>query len=207
MTVPALLDWARQLQAVAQTGLAYPDTTAYDRDRYERVRRIAAEMLATNGEVDALDARLALETGHATPKLDVRGVVFRDDTLLLVREQSHGKWTLPGGWVDVGESPSRAVVREVREESGYDTRAVKLLALYDRDRHAHPPHPWHIWKACFLCELVDDVEHGFDAEISAVRFFAEDALPELDLERITPDTYIKRFFEHRDHPEWPTDFD
>ena len=207
MTVPALLDWARQLQAVAQIGLAYPDTTAYDRDRYEHVRRIAAEMLATNGEVDALDARLALETGHATPKLDVRGVVFRDGTLLLVRERSHGRWTLPGGWVDVGESPSRAVVREVREESGYDTSAVKLLALYDRDRHAHPPHPWHIWKACFRCELVDGIEHGFDEEISAVRFFAQDALPELDLERITPDTYITRFFEHRDHPEWPTDFD
>ena len=90
MTAPPVLDWARRLHAVAQTGLAYPDTTGYDRDRYEHVRRIAAEMLAANGEVDALDARLALETGHATPKLDVRGVVFSDDTVLLVREKSHG---------------------------------------------------------------------------------------------------------------------
>ena len=103
-----------------------------------------------------------------------------------------GRWTLPGGWVDVGESPSEAVTREVREESGYETRAVKLLALYDRDRHAHPPHPWHIWKACFLCELLDGVQHDLDDEISETGFFTRDALPELDVERITPDSYIER---------------
>jgi ADP-ribose pyrophosphatase YjhB (NUDIX family) len=207
VTVPKLLDWARRLQAIAQTGVAYGEATEYDRGRYEQVRRIAAEMLATNGDVDALDRRLSLETGHATPKLDVRGIVFREQRLLLVREKSHGMWTLPGGWVDVGESPSEAVVREVREESGYATRAIKLLALYDRDKHAHPPHPWHIWKACFLCELVDGAQHETDDEISEVRFFARDELPELDVMRITPDTYIERFFNHRDHPEWAADFD
>jgi ADP-ribose pyrophosphatase YjhB (NUDIX family) len=207
VAVPRLLDWARRLQAIAQTGVAYAEATEYDRGRYGAVRRVAAEMLAKNGDVEALDASLALETGHATPKLDVRGAVFRDDSILLVRERSHGKWTLPGGWVDVGESPSESVVREVREESGYDTRAVKLLALYDRDKHPHPPHPWHIWKACFLCELVDGVQHDSDDEISEVGFFARHELPELDKERITPDAYIERFFAHREHPEWPTDFD
>jgi len=207
VTVPRLLDWARRLQAIAQTGVAYAEPTEYDRARYGEVRRIAAEMLASNGEVEALDARLALEDGHATPKLDVRGAVFRDHEILLVQERSSGKWTLPGGWVDVGESPSEAVEREVREESGYETRAVKLLALYDRDKHAHPPHPWHTWKASFLCELVDGVEHEHDSEVTEARFFARSDLPELDEDRITPDTYIERFFAHREHPEWPTDFD
>ena len=205
--VPKLLDWARRLQAIAQTGVAYGEPTAYDRERYEQVRRIAAEMLESNGDVDALEARFAREIGHATPKLDVRGVVFRGDDLLLVREKSHGTWTLPGGWVDVGESPSEAVVREVREESGFDTRAVKLLALYDRDKHPHPPHPWHIWKACFLCELTDGVQHEVDHEIAEARFFSREELPALDEQRVTPDSYIVRFFEHREHPEWPTDFD
>jgi ADP-ribose pyrophosphatase YjhB (NUDIX family) len=207
VTVPPLLDWARRLQAIAQTGVAYTEPSEYDRERYSQIRRIAAEMLAANGDVDEVDAQLALESGHATPKLDVRGVVFRAESILLVRERSNGKWTLPGGWVDVGESPSEAVVREVREESGYATRAVKLLALYDRDKHPHPPHPWHIWKACFLCQLVDGIQHNVDAEISQARFFARDALPELDATRITPDTYIERFFAHREHQEWPTDFD
>jgi len=204
------LDWARRLQSIAQTGLAYGEPTVYDRDRYEQIRRIAAEMISANGEADEFEAVFAAEAGHATPKLDVRGAVFRDDAILLVREKvkkSAGTWTLPGGWVDIGESPSEAVVREVREESGYQTRAVKLLALYDRNRHPHPPNPWHIWKACFLCELVDHTQHELDDEIAEARFFNRDELPELDTARITPDSYIERFYAHREHPEWPTDFD
>jgi ADP-ribose pyrophosphatase YjhB (NUDIX family) len=207
---PDRLDWARRLQAIAQTGLAYGEPTVYDRDRYEQVRRIAAEMIASNGNADEFETVFAAEAGHATPKLDVRGAVFRGDAILLVREkvkESAGTWTLPGGWADVGETPSEAVVREVREESGYETRAVKLLALYDRNRHPHPPNPWHIWKACFLCEIVDDTQHELDDEIAEARFFTRNELPELDQARITPDSYINRFYEHREHPEWPTDFD
>jgi ADP-ribose pyrophosphatase YjhB (NUDIX family) len=203
------LGWAQRLQSIAQSGLAYDEPSVYDKERYEQVRRIAAEMISTDGNTDEFEAVFAAEVGHATPKLDVRGVVFRDDAILLVREKvkkSAGTWTLPGGWVDVAESPTEAVVREVREESGYDTRAVKLLALYDRDRHPHPPFPWHMWKACFLCEVVSDVQHELDEEIAEARFFKRSELPELDRARITPD-YIDRFYGHREHPEWPTDFD
>jgi len=204
------LEWAQRLQSIAQTGLAYGEPSLYDRERYEQVRRIAAEMVAPNGDVDRFEAVFAAEAGHATPKIDVRGAVFRDGEILLVLERvkkSAGTWTLPGGWADVGESPSEAVVREVREESGYETRAVKLLALYDRNRHPHPPNPWHIWKACFLCELLDDTQYELDDEIAEARFFARHQLPELDLARITPDSYIDRFYAHREYPEWPTDFD
>lgn len=204
MTIPKQLEWARTLQSIAQTGLAYDDTSAYDRQRYEQVRRIAAEMLGE--DADAVEAMFVEETGHATPKLDVRGTVFRDGEILLVRERADGAWTLPGGWVDVGETPSEAVVREVREESGYETRAVKLLALYDRDRHAPMPHRWHLWKACFLCELLDGVQHDLDAEVSEARFFPRNAIPELSYGRATAD-FIDRFFEHTEHPEWPAYFD
>ena len=201
-----MLEWARRLQAIAQTGVAYGQATVYDRERYAEVRRIAAEMLAPDGDVAALDGRLELEIGQATPKLDVRGVVFDGDALLLVREKVDGHWTLPGGWVEVGESPSEAVVREVREESGYETRAVKLLALYDRDKHASTPHQWHIWKACFRCELVDGIQHEPDDEILETRFFRQADLPQLDNVRIAPG-YVERFFAHWENPEWPTDFD
>ena len=202
---PQVLDWARSLQAIAQSGEAY-DPGPYDRERYEQVRRIAAEMLASDGDVNAVEADMAAEVGHATPKLDVRGVVFRDDAILLVRESYDNLWNLPGGWVDVGESPSEAVVREVREETGYATRAVKLLALYDRDRHASTPHRWHIWKACFLCEIVGASQSEPDAEISEVRFFKASDLPNLDNVRMAPD-YVERFFAHHGNPQWPTDFD
>jgi ADP-ribose pyrophosphatase YjhB (NUDIX family) len=146
------------------------------------------------------------ETGHATPKLDTRGVVFKGNGILLVHERRDDLWTLPGGWVDVGESPSEAVTREVLEESGYRTRAVKLLALYDRDRQGHPPHPWHTWKAIFLCELLDEHQEPLGHETSAARFFERNELPELSMNRVTP-RYIERAYDHREHLEWPTEFD
>ncbi len=202
---PRLLDWARRLQAIAQTGVAYGDPHVYDRERYEQVRTIAAEMLASQGDVAALDARLALETGHATPKIDVRGVVFRRDAILLVREQ--GVWELPGGWADVGESPSESAVREVLEESGFMTRAVKLLALQDRDRRGYPPHQWHVWKAVFLCELTDGRQAALESETDDARFFLRNELPTpLRYDQATQ-ALIERAFEHKEHPEWPTDFD
>jgi ADP-ribose pyrophosphatase YjhB (NUDIX family) len=203
--VVTTLDWARRLQAIAQTGVAYDGTREYDRERYEEVRQIAAEMFASNGDAAAADAILALEVGHATPKLDVRGVVFRGDELLLVRQD--GAWSLPGGWADVGESPSEAVVREVLEESGYETRAVKLLALLDRDRHHYEPHAWHIWKALLLCELVGEEQRALGSETDDARFFARDSLPEQLRSGAATHAMIERAFEHRKHPEWPADFD
>ena len=208
MVTRRTLEWARSLQALAQSGLAYDEPAPHDRERYEQIRRIAAEMLASpNGaEAEAIEQLFAREAGHATPKLDTRGVVFKDDGILLVLERRDGLWTLPGGWVDVGEGPSEAVTREVLEESGYHTRAAKLLALYDRDRQGHPPHPWHTWKAIFLCELLDERQEPLGDETDAARFFALDQLPQLSMSRVTP-RYIERAFDHRDHPEWPTDFD
>jgi ADP-ribose pyrophosphatase YjhB (NUDIX family) len=203
--VPQLLDWARRLQAIAQTGVAYEELSVYDRERYEQVRHIAAEMLGSNGDVDAIDARLAAEEGHATPKLDVRGAVFRDDEILLVRERDG--WSLPGGWVDIGEAPAEAAQREVLEESGYATRAVKLIALLDRDRQGYPPHAWHIWKAIFLCELLDEPRRELGSETDDARFFARGSLPERLRVNVSTRRLIERCFEHREHPEWPADFD
>jgi ADP-ribose pyrophosphatase YjhB (NUDIX family) len=203
--VPQLLDWARRLQAIAQTGVAYGEPHVYDRERYEQVRGIAAEMFASDGDLEAAETTLALETGHATPKLDVRGVVFRGEEILLVHES--GAWSLPGGWVDVGESPSESVVREVLEESGWTTRAVRLLALLDRDRHGYEPHAWHIWKAIFLCELLDERPRALGSETDDARFFPRNALPEPFRSGAATRTLIERAFDHREHPEWPTDFD
>jgi ADP-ribose pyrophosphatase YjhB (NUDIX family) len=205
VVVPPLLEWARRLQAIAQTGVAYEHVNDYDRERYEQVRRIAAEMLAANGDVEAVDTRLAEEEGHATPKLDVRGAVFREERILLVREA--GGWSLPGGWADIGESPAEATVREVLEESGYLTRAVKLLALLDRDRQGFPPHAWHIWKGIFLCELVDERRRKLGSETDDARFFARDALPRPLRVGVSTRRLIERCFDHYEHPEWPADFD
>lgn len=205
---PDWLRWARELQAIAQIGLAYSGESHFDAERYSRIREIAADILASRGGMakDLLLERFEREEGYATPKVDVRGVVFREGAILLVREIADGRWTLPGGWADVNQSPTESVVREVREESGYETRPLKLLAVYDRDKQGHaPPFAFHVYKLFVLCELTGG-EPTTSAETSAVEFFREDALPELSLSRVTPQQ-IRRCFEHRRHPDWPTDLD
>ena len=203
---PDWLMWARKLQALAQTGLTYAENP-YDKERYRQLHNVAAEIFAahTGQTVASIEQWFAIQPGYATPKVDVRGAVFRDDAILLVKERSDGGWTLPGGWADVGDSPSDAVVREIAEESGYQTRAIKLLAFYDRNRHGHPPYPFHAYKIFFLCELSGGAA-ATSAETEEVGFFREDALPELSLTRVMP-SQIARLFAHYRHPEWPTDFD
>ncbi|MBA3441753.1 MAG: NUDIX hydrolase [Pyrinomonadaceae bacterium] len=205
---PQWLRWAKELQAIAQIGLTYSSENHFDVERYRRTREIAAEIISSCAEIkkgDVLDL-FEREDGYATPKVDVRGVVFRDGKVLLVREVADGGWTLPGGWADVNESPSESVVRELREESGYEVRPVKLLAVYDRSKQGHiPAFPFHVYKLFILCELMGG-EAMTSFETSGVEFFAEGELPELSLSRVTPEQ-ITRFFAHQRHPEWATDFD
>jgi ADP-ribose pyrophosphatase YjhB (NUDIX family) len=196
------------MQALAQSGLAYA-RDSYDVERYEALRALATEVVAAHARMpqDAVHGLFAADSGYATPKLDVRGVVFRDDgALLLVRERSDGGWTLPGGWVDVGEAPSEAVEKEVREEAGYIVRAAKVLAVLDRDRHGHPPHAQHIWKVFIRCSLVGGASAAPGLETDGVGFFRADAIPRLSLTRVVP-AQIARLFEHYAHPDWPADFD
>ena len=207
MTEPQWLLWSRQLMAIAQNGLTYA-SNPFDIDRYQSVRKIAAAILAEHGPADQqqVENLFALQSGYATPKVDVRGVVFRDQALLLVKEREDGRWTLPGGWADVNESPSEAVVREVFEESGYRTRATKLLAVFDRAKHPHVPLlPFHIYKLFLLCQWLGG-EATTSTETEAVGFFREDQLPELSISRTTP-AQVARLFEHLRQPELPADFD
>ena len=152
---PQWLSWTKRLQAIAQTGLTFT-RDHYDHERYEELQAIAAEMMAVGSGIPDSQKVLDLfrgERGYATPKVEVRGAVVREDQILLVREREDGGWTLPGGWADVGESPSAMVVREVKEESGYEVVPRKLAAVFDRNKHPHPPEPTHAYKlySCASC--------------------------------------------------------
>lgn len=203
---PRWLEWGKRLQAAAQNGLAYAENP-FDRERYGQIATIAAEIVAAGSGTAFTEVHdlFSGQIGHATPKVDVRGVVIHDDKVLLVKEWSDGLWSLPGGWADVYDTPSEATVREVFEESGYTACARKLLALYDRTRQGHTPHPFHSYKVFFLCDLLGG-EATTSHETPEVGWFAEDDLPPLSLGRTTP-TQIHRFFEHYRNPEMPTDFD
>jgi ADP-ribose pyrophosphatase YjhB (NUDIX family) len=193
------IDWVRRLQAVAHTGLAYA-TDHHDIERYEEVGRLAAEVA---GQGTGLDDHGA---GHPTPKVDVRGALVRDGRVLLVREVADGGWTLPGGWADIGEPPSASVEREFREESGIPVRAVKLVAVHDRDRHNFPPHAHHIFKLFFLCEPTGDAAGEPDHEVDAVDWFTLDELPPLSTGRTTREQ-IELVLAHAADPARATDFD
>ncbi|MDT8303328.1 MAG: NUDIX hydrolase [Sedimentisphaerales bacterium] len=204
---PDWLKWAKQLTAVSQNGLAYAEDV-YDIERYETIRRIAAEMMSarTDMSTGAMLTVFAKEDGYATPKVDVRGVVFRDDRILLVKEKIDNGWTLPGGWADPCKSPSENVVREIYEESGFETQAQKLLAVYDRSKHPHKPlMPFHIYKLFFLCEITGGSPKT-SHETTAVDFFAEDQIPDLSVSRVLPHQ-IARMFERYRNPDLPPDFD
>jgi len=204
---PAWLERARKLQAIAQNGLLFAKDP-YDRERYEDIREIAARMMAegTGEPLEVVTGIFGGQAGYATPKVDVRGVVFREEKILLVQEAQDGLWTLPGGWADPNESPSESVTREVREESGFATRAVKLLAVFDRAKHNHVPlHPFHVYKLFIRCEI-ESGEPRPSMETLDVAFFAEDRVPELSLARVVP-AQIARFLQHLHHPEWMADFD
>jgi ADP-ribose pyrophosphatase YjhB (NUDIX family) len=204
---PQWLNWAKRLQAIAQTGLTFT-RDHYDQERYEELRGIAAEMMAAGSGMSDSQMILNLfkgETGYATPKVEVRGAVIREQQVLLVREREDGGWTLPGGWADVGEPPSEMVVREVKEESGFDVVPRKLAALFDRDKHPHPPTAGHAYKLFFLCDLLGG-EATPSFETPEVAFFARNKLPNLSIARVT-EYQIEHMFQHAEHPDWPTTFD
>ncbi len=210
---PDWLVWSRQVQALAQSGLAFT-RDPYDRERYEALTALAARMMAGPGAADAgaLQAVFEAERGYATPKLDVRGAVFdAGGRLLLVHELAdHGRWTLPGGWADVNQTASESAVREVLEESGYRVRADRLALVHDRARQGHHPQgPFSICKLFFVCSLLapEPVETGPSIETADARFFAAGEIPaDLSTGRVLPHQ-IARLFAHHAEPGLPTEFD
>ena len=202
---PPILRWAQRIQAIAQTGLVYA-RDPFDRDRYQELREMAIEMARASG-ADEPAARLAFtsEDSYPTPKVDVRAVVFRGDEVLLVREARTGAWTFPGGWADIGDTPGGVAERETREESGYAVKPRKLIAVFDKSRHEHPPSLFYTYKMLVLCDLVGG-EARESHETDGVGFFSRDALPPLDLERTAPSQVVCAFAHHADRSR-PADFD
>jgi ADP-ribose pyrophosphatase YjhB (NUDIX family) len=200
------LGWVREVQAIAQTGLAFAPP-GYDRERYEALQQVAARMMAALGDGDpaAVAGLFAAQSGYATPKVDVRGAVFRGNTILLVREAADGgRWTLPGGWADVGLTPAENVAKEVIEESGFEVDVERLVMVLDRSRAGHTPQVFEAYKLFFICRIIGGAAR-VSAETTEVGFFAEDAIPaDLSRDRVLPEQ-IGRLFEHR-RAVLPVDF-
>jgi len=209
MTADALRRIGIKLSALAQDGLTFGDSD-YDLDRYRQVGELAADLLAAiSGRAAAeLAIELGRDSGYATPKIDVRGAVFDErERVLLMREKVDGRWSLPGGWADPGDAPSAAVTREVLEETGYQSSAVKLVACWDRDLQGNrPPLPVHVYKLFFLCRSDGAVAPPAALETLDVGWFGLDELPPLSLGRVNHRQLERALAHHRD-PSLPTEFD
>lgn len=203
---PQWLIWARTIQATAQNGLAF-SSNAYDVERYQALQRLAAEIFAHHAQFSLaqLTQVFAEEKGYATPKVDVRCVAFRDDKILLVQESHDDKWALPGGWADAGLSPSEAVIKELKEEAGFEGIARKIIAVYDRRLQTAIPHLFDTYKIFIQCELLRG-EFTPNHETKAAGFFALTALPPLSEGRTTRANLVEAF-EHLKNPNRLTAFD
>lgn len=178
LMIPKWLEWAREIQAISQTGLHYAEND-YQVQRYSRLSEISAEIISShvNMENSELIEIFNQQVGYATPRIDVRGAVFQAGKLLMVRERLDGGWTMPGGWVDVGDTPSGAVEREVYEESGFEVKSRKVIGVYDANRSG-PLEIFHAFKIVFLCDILSGEARTSD-ETSEVEFYSKSELPNI----------------------------
>ena len=197
-------EWAKELQSLAQAGLFYGKDT-YDRERYQRIREISAEMLACRTDLPLERVRdlFCGDVGYQTPKIDTRAAVFKDGRRLLVCEKE--KWSLPGGWCEYNLSPVENTVKEVKEEAGLDVIVKRLIAAQDRDKHNQPRYAYGITQLFYLCEAVGG-SFQENSETNASQYFAPDQLPPLALEKCTEEQ-ICMCFEAQTAQHWEARFD
>lgn len=200
------LKLAIEIQSLAQAGLAYTDNI-YDKERYERLRELSAEMIEEKSNIgkEKVMNLFCNETGYQTPKIDTRAAIFKDEKILLVHEND-GKWALPGGWCDVLESIGSNTIKEVKEETGLDAKALRIIALQDRNRHNKPVYAYGICKVFVLCEILGG-KFEENIETTGIDFFSIDDLPMNLAEEKTNKEQISMCFEAFKNPNWQTLFD
>lgn len=203
---PRWLAWAREIQALAQSGLAH-SSNEHERLRYERLTEIATQIVEAHTELSHQEVlhSLSMQPGYATPKVDVRGAVVREGQILLVQERSDGRWCMPGGWADVGDLPSEVVAREIWEESGFLAVPRKVIGVYDANRGGRPLEFYHAYKIIFLCDITGG-EARPSHETLDVGFFDMDDPPALSANR-TNQRHLEEVLAHLKDPQRPAAFD
>lgn len=199
------LELAIEIQSIAQNGLTYTNNV-YDIERYERLRDISAEMvnMKTDIPIEKVKILFCNETGYQTPKLDTRAVIFKDNKILLVHE-NNGTWSLPGGWVDVLESIKSNTVKEVKEETGLDVLAKKIIAIQDRNKHNKPVYAYGVCKIFVLCDVIGG-KFEKNIETTEIGYFTIDELPLLAEEKNNKEQ-IEMCFRAAKDENWKVEFE
>lgn len=200
------IDLIVELQSLAQAGLTY-GKDVYDKERYERIRDISAEMMANISDMptETVKGLFCNETGYQTPKIDTRAAIFKDDKILLVHE-NNGTWSLPGGWCDVNVSVTENTIKEVREEAGLDVSVKSVIAVQDREKHNFPIYAYRVCKIFMFCSVLGG-NFQENIETTGFDYFAEDELPELAGEKNNKEQIKMCFDAYRAGGNWRTLFD
>ncbi len=200
------LKWAIEIQSLAQSGLAYT-TNVYDKERYERLREISAEMIEekSNINLEKIKDLFCNEKGYQTPKIDTRAAIFKDNKILLVHE-NNDTWSLPGGWCDVLESVKSNTIKEVKEEAGLDVKATKIIAVQDRNKHNKPIYAYGVCKIFVMCEVIGG-EFKENIETTEMKYFALNELPENFANEKCTKEQVEMCFKAKDDENWQVQFD
>jgi ADP-ribose pyrophosphatase YjhB (NUDIX family) len=202
-----ILDELKKVRAIAEIGLLYCKNE-YDKERYLELQEISRHLLSeiSGHDAEVLKAIFPAEKDYPTVKVDIRGMLLSPDKkILLAKESADGKWSLPGGWADIGNSPSEVIIKECREETGLEVVPKKLLAVFDKRKHPHPPQPFYLYKMVFYCEAItQEINKGFD--VLDVQYFSIDELPELSEDRILK-SQIEMLYQKIQAADFETYFD
>lgn len=200
------LKWAMELQSMAQNGLAYVNNE-YDKERYERLREISAEMLSEKTDIplEKVKNLFCNEEGYQTPKIDTRAAIIKNNKILLVHE-NNGTWSLPGGWCDVLESVKSNTIKEVREETGLNVNATRVIAIQDRNKHNSPIYAYGVCKIFVICEIIDG-EFKKNIETTETKYFSIDELPNNFANEKCTKEQVEMCFRAIKDKNWQTQFD
>lgn len=187
----------KRINSIAQTGLAFTKDK-FDRERYEELLNLSIEILNNITEIDSkrLEFVFNRDIGYQTPKVSIRAVIFRNEKILLVKEKMDNRWSLPGGYADTGLTPSEIAINEVKEESGFDVKPLRILGLIDYNKHQKKPFPFDVYQLFMECEIIGGTPTA-GIETSDVDFFDINYLPDLSVRRVTKDQILKMFELHK----------
>ena len=206
----SLLSIAQRLQSIAQAGIFYSEDKPFDRERYEEISKLSVHILGqlTDEPIEKIGNLFTKERdGYQTPKVDIRAVVFNEaGEILMVKEKVDGCWSLPGGWADIGYTPAEVAVKEVQEETGLDVKTIRVLGIFDKKNHPHPPEGWYVYKIFILCEKIGGEISKNTTETSDIQYFSLENLPPLSEPRNVY-SQIKMMFDYRDNPTKEVYFD
>lgn len=202
------LAWIKRIHALAGSGLHY-GKEEFDRERYAEIAELAEKMLADLAQAPLAEIRAQFPTlgqSYATPLVDVRGAVFRDDKILLVQEKTDACWALPGGYADLGLSGAQNAVKEIREETHLTVTAHSLISVRHKAKHDYVHDARDFYKLFFYCELETEDAPIAGHEVHDARFFGRDELPELSRQRVILED-LQMAWAHAENPSRMPHFD